>query len=510
MSNLTCDALERDIFKNAMHWNESTFVKPFVGVRIAEIQSTWSFGHWRFVPTKLNPADDLSRGLRPHEMNGRWINGPDFLRKPREEWPTVTKVVPPEDDVERKKPRPVCATVKVVPPIDVKRFSNWGKLTRVTAYVLRFVHNLNCGRKAIERKSGPLNPEEMERARLYTIKSVQRQLENWRQLKDLAPFSDDQGIIRVGGRLRHAPLTYDQKHPILLPASSHVSKLVMGDGHEKMSHPGSERTLCESRRRYWILKGRSLARETVKNCVICRILRQPPHTTLMGNLPVDRLKLFAPPYSTTGVDLFGPFLLKCGRNKSVKAWGAIFTCATVRAVHLEIVETLSTTSFLHALRRFVAHHGWPSTIISDNGTNFGGAEKELRKLVIEGRKQIEDFAVLHHVKWRFITPLSPHQGGFYESLIKQVKGSLRVAIGQQLLTWNEMSTAFAEVQSLVNSRPIGYSSNDPNDLQPLTPNHFLIGRASTAIPQGPFEAESFKVVDERLPYLLTSNNAEKG
>ncbi|XP_064645110.1 uncharacterized protein LOC135498656 [Lineus longissimus] len=177
----------------------------------------------------------------------------------------------------------------------------------------------------------------------------------------------------------------------------------------------------------------------------------------MGNLPAERLKLLSPPFTTIGVDLFGPFLLKYGCNKSIKAWGAIFTCGTVRAVHLEIVESLSTSSFLHVLRRFVAHHGWPTTIISDNGTNFISAEKELRKLIIEGRKQIEEFAILHKVNWKFITPLSPHQGGFYESLIKQVKSGLRSVVGQQVLSWNEMSTAFAEVASLVNTRAIGYS-----------------------------------------------------
>ncbi|XP_064637050.1 uncharacterized protein LOC135493570 [Lineus longissimus] len=260
----------------------------------------------------------------------------------------------------------------------------------------------------------------------------------------------------------------------------------MEDVHSRLMHPGSERTLCESRSKYWILKGRNLARETVRNCVICRKLRQPPHSTLMGDLPASRLRLFAPPFTTTGVDLFGPFMLRYGRNSKMEAWGAIFTCATARAIHLEIVESLSTQSFLQAVRRFASRRGWPKTLISDNGTNFIGAEKELRKLTKEGRKQLEEFAVLHDINWRFITPLSPHQGGFYESLIKQIKSALRVTVGDQTLTWNEMSTVFSEVECLVNSRPIGYGSDDANDFRPLTPNHLLIGRASTEIPQGPF------------------------
>jgi transposase InsO family protein len=150
----------------------------------------------------------------------------------------------------------------------------------------------------------------------------------------------------------------------------------------------------------------------------------------MADLPPDRLKLFSPPFTATGVDLFGPFHLKHGRNKIIKSWGAVFTCATVRAIHLEIVQDLSTEAFLHALRRFAARHGWPTTNISDNGTSFIGAESELIKLMKEGRKEIEDFAVTHKIKWRFNTPLSPHQGGMFESMVKQTKTALKVIVGQ--------------------------------------------------------------------------------
>ena len=168
----------------------------------------------------------------------------------------------------------------------------------------------------------------------------------------------------------------------------------MREVHAQVAHGGPERTLSESRRKFWITRGRNLAKSIIKDCTVCRKLCQPPHTTLMADLPPERLKLFSPPFSVTGVHLFGPFKLKVTRNRTKKAWGALFSCATVRGIHLEIVEDLSTSSFMHALRRFAAHHGWPSTIISDNGKSFVGTEKELRKLVEEGRKQIEEFAVL--------------------------------------------------------------------------------------------------------------------
>ena len=124
-----------------------------------------------------------------------------------------------------------------------------------------------------------------------------------------------------------------------------------------MLHAGRERTLCETPRKFWILRGRNLVKKVVKDYVTCRKLRQYPYSTQMADLPPERLKIFSPPFSVTGVVLFGLFWLKYGRNKKIKNWGAVFTCATVRAIHLEIVQDLSTEAFLHALRRFAAHHG---------------------------------------------------------------------------------------------------------------------------------------------------------
>ena len=475
--------------KIVLHWlrSESASLKAFVGVRVTEIQSTWDPSLWRFVPTEQNPADDLSRGIPADGINGRWKTGPEFLKRPPEEWPNDENPCI-EEDPERKRTRFLGLFADVPPVMDATRYSSWQRLARITAYVLRLVHNLKVATKSpTERRSGTLQPAEIESAERHWIKEAQRSLTNFKEhYADLTPFLQDD-IVRVGGRLRRSSLVYDQVHPILLPSSLHISALIMKSAHLRVFHAGCERTLAESRRRYWIVRGRGLAKKLVRDCATCRKLRKRPHTTLMADLPPERMKPFSPPFLVTGVDLFGRFNLKYGRNKSTKAWGALFTCATVRAIHLEIVENLSAEAFLQALRRFVSHHGWPDTFISDNGKCFVGAERELKKLLVEGRNQINDFAVLHKVRWIFTTPLSPHQGGIYESLIKQTKRALRVAIGNQVLSWNEMATVFAEVKSLINSRPLGYSSSDPNDPQPLTPNHLLLGRASPCVPQGPFE-----------------------
>ena len=194
----------------------------------------------------------------------------------------------------------------------------------------------------------------------------------------------------------------------------------------------------------------------------------------MADLPPNRLRMFSPPFPVTGVDLFGPFMLKYSRNKLIKTWRALFTCATVSAIHLVIVEDLSTSAFLQSLWWFVADHGWPNTIISDNGMSFVGEERELRKLV-EGWKKTEDFAVLHKVWWVFNTPLSPHQGGMFES--------------SEGCCW--LPSAVVVVECLTNSYPLSYPSsypsNDPKNLQPLMPNHFILSQASSAALRGPFK-----------------------
>lgn len=248
----------------------------------------------------------------------------------------------------------------------------------MTTYCLRCINNAR-----LQRVRGPLLPEEIESAEHYWVKLAQSKQEDWKDCyEDLAPYKKD-GIVRAGGRLTQSPLSYDENHPMLLPTEHVISKLVLKNGHNRVFHAGRERTLCEVRRKFWIVPGRNLVNKLIKDCVTCRRLRQYPDTTLMADLTPESLKLFLPPFTATGVDLFGPFHLKYGRNKKIKCWGAVFTCATVRAIHLEIVQDLSTEAFLHALRRFAAHHGWPTTIISDNGTSFVSAERELRKLMKE-------------------------------------------------------------------------------------------------------------------------------
>ena len=208
---------------------------------------------------------------------------------------------------------------------------------------------------------------------------------------------------------------------------------------------------------------------------------------VMAELPVCRLAPFTPPFYYTSCDYFGPYNVKVGRNKTTKYYGVIFTCLNTRAVHVELAVDSSTMEFIQVLRRFFSVRGQPSLMISDNGSQFIGAERLLKEL-IKGWdiEKLCEFSAEKGIKWQFTTPASPHQNGCAEALVKSCKMALKKAIGEQVLTPFELYTCLLEVANLVNQRPIGRIPNDPDDGSYLCPNDILLGRSSSRVPQGPF------------------------
>ena len=210
----------------------------------------------------------------------------------------------------------------------------------------------------------------------------------------------------------------------------------------------------------------------------------------MGNLPRVRLTQ-ARPFLNVGIDYCGPFYVKEKkfRNRTrVKIYVAIFVCLVVKAVHLEVVSDLTTDGFLAALKRFTARRGNPLNIHSDNGTNFVGANNELRELyALLNSKSHKECCIKslsdQGIKWHFIPPLSPHFGGIWESAVKCFKHHLTRVVTDQLFTFEQFNTFVIEVEAILNSRPLTPISSDPNDLLVLTPGHFLIGDALTSLPE---------------------------
>ncbi len=194
----------------------------------------------------------------------------------------------------------------------------------------------------------------------------------------------------------------------------------------------------------------------------------------MADLPLERVTPSGPPFTVIGCDCFGPFLCKVGRAE-VKRYGLLCTCFNIRAIHIEMLESMSTDAFLNAFRRFVARRGQPKKTFCDNGTNFVGARSGLDKSKQElDFRRIRQYGVESDMEWEFNPPHASHMGGVWERMIGVTRRVMAAVTKDARLTDDVLMTLFAEVENIVNSRPITKQSDDINDLTPLTPNHMLM------------------------------------
>lgn len=468
---------------------QSRCYKPFVSHRIGEIQSSSEPSEWFYCPTQLNVADDLTKGITTKELQGRWMNGPQFLQVPEDQWPSEQGTADmTEVNKERRKPTLAHAVTVKEPIIRCEEFSTWKRLLRVTAYVRRFIYN--CRKEVNKAKQlDPLSAQEIAKAEDYWVRSAQSSLHKRLERGDLStltPFVDENGIIKVGGRVDPALTSYDNQHATLLPYNHWIATLITRDAHQ-YGHAGIATMTAKVRKKFWIIKGNSISKRVKRQCTFCKKIQARVSNQFMADLPTCRQQPYTPPFLYTSCDYFGPIKVKVGRNKTTKHYGVIFTCLNTRAVHCELATDASSMELLQVLRRFFAHRGYPKLLLSDNGTQMVGADRELREM-IEGWDvtKLKEYCAERGMKWQFITPLAPHQNGCAESMIKSVRKALKKAIGDTVLTPFELYTCLLEAANIVNQRPIGRIPNDPNDGSYLCPNDILLGRCSSTIPQGPF------------------------
>lgn len=316
-------------------------------------------------------------------------------------------------------------------------------------------------------------------------------------LKEHAPVKRkpvlQDGILRVGGRLNKAAMPQEAKHPAILSKGSPIANLILQHTHQEVGHCGRNYMLAVLREKYWIPHANSAVRRIISKCIVCRRLNAKAGRQKMADLPEHRLLPGLlpdqPPFTNVGVDFFGPFEIRRGRSL-VKRYGVIFTCLTVRAVHIEIAHSLDTDSCINAIRRFICRRGQVKILRSDNGTNFVTAEKELRKSLENlDQTRIQNTMSEKGIKWIFSTLAASHQGGVWERQIRTVRKVLNSVLQQQTLDDEGLQTIMCEVEAIINSRPITHSSNDPNDVEALTPNHLLLMNTQPNIPPGVFDKD---------------------
>ena len=275
----------------------------------------------------------------------------EFLQLPEEFWPQETVEPVSEEAMERRQVKVVCEVRKVEQAIDPRTFSSWRNLIWAAARIQRLAKKISLRKYAQEGRNGPLTPEQLEKAEIFWIKEAQRDLHRRKErgeFKSLSPFQDDKGVIRVGGRVDEAIVSYDTKHPALLPSDHWISWLITRHTHQH-GHNGVAATIAKTRNKFWILKANKLSKTVQFKCVFCHEREHKSETQLVANLPALRLAPYTPPFYMTACDYFGPYNVKISRNKTAKHYGVLFTCLNTRAVHLEMAVDLSTMEFLQVL-----------------------------------------------------------------------------------------------------------------------------------------------------------------
>ncbi|XP_072392352.1 uncharacterized protein [Diabrotica undecimpunctata] len=523
---------------NIVYWTDSSTVlswlrdedprklPKYVAYRVAEIQQNSMISHWRYVPTKNNIADEATKWTkRPNLKNTRcWFKGPDFLYQLENSWP-------PDITLKKEKPEEILTSheLKFNSPrlIDFERFSQFNRILRATAYMFRFLRIVYAKLMKSEEPKGILTSEELLGARNILIKqtqceyfkneikqlktnnsgSLEKIVNTSNSLYKLSPYLDEDGLLRIRGRLDEArDVISETKRPIILPRGSRLTLLIIEDYHKRYHHRNHEIVVNEIRQKFYIPKLRQLVKKIRTNCQNCKVKFAKPKPPEMSPLPPCRLATFTAPFTHTGMDYFGPINVTVGR-RTEKRWGALFTCLTTRAVHLEVAYKLDVDSFILCLTNFINRRGRPRHIYCDRGTNFIAAERVLKEeLQKVDSKLIANSLISPELKFHFNAPLSPHMGGAWERLVKAVKISLYDSLPSRNPTDQLLYSCLIAAENIVNSRPLTYLPIESEESESLTPNHFLIGSSNGDKPIG-FLNEDVKVF--KFNYLYREQFANK-
>jgi len=345
-------------------YNQTRWFYVYVSNRVQRIRKSTKPEQWHYICTTQNPADHATRSVPAAELvNTTWLTGPPFLSLPEgvsnSEEESYNLITPDLDTEVRSH-----ATMLSVPSTDLgchrfERFSSWKSLVRAIAFLTHITQSQVGAVKAKhEDCSGwhqckrPHTAEELLKAETLIIRCVQREtyskefsclaagknISKDSPLRKLNPLVDEDGLLRIGGRLNRSALDTREKMPLVIPARSHTATLLVSHYHEKVKHQGRVFTEASVHTAgFWIIGARKCINSILHKCVICNKLRGRTTEQKMADLPSDRLST-EPPFTYVGLDVFGPWVITTRRTRggqaNSKRWAVLFTCMSTRAMHI--------------------------------------------------------------------------------------------------------------------------------------------------------------------------------
>ena len=436
---------------NVLQWitNRDLRLEKFISRRIEKILVLSKAESWRYCNTHSNPADVAScpDGVKKPESRKLWFEGPQFLMQSKEvaesESPSVSvnRVTCTREQSELCFPEksPLDELIDFAPSLYV--------LKKRVAYLSAFVEYKRCEFKKCAFVRPELNSRDLEKALKAIVGFVQRRyyygqalhllkddspeglaaaiercssrntgqpmhwLNELRSLNKFRPCVDSKGFLRIEGRSANSPeLSEDMKHPLFLPCKCSLTRLVVLQSHVENSHVGVQHTLVNTRKQFWIwiVNGNASVKRYLNQCGHCALHRAKPVRQLMTDLPSARTATRHKAFSVSGLDYFGHVSYVEGRSTN-KAWGLLFSCLSSRAVHVEIVTSLSLKEFLLAFSRFNGVRNGVEVIFSDNGSTFQAAAKVLPGLL--SSPELKNSLRQKAIRWEFIPPYAPAQEG---------------------------------------------------------------------------------------------------
>ena len=304
----------------------------------------------------------------------------------------------------------------------------------------------------------------------------------WKLVKD-----EETEILKCVGRIQGY-------NPIYLEDGLFAEKLIRHT-HEQLMHLGTASTMAAIREDWWIPRLQSLVKKQVRDCNTCKVFATKPLTGAVTT-PLPRFRTEpSRPFQHTGVDFAGPLVHRESKKEEGKAYIIIFTCAVIRAIHLEVTKSQTAEEFQRKLNSFITRKTRPQRMVSDNAAVFRSTASWIRKL--RKSEQLQDYLAAQEIHWQFNLLKSPWWGGMYEKIIKEIKKTLYKTLGKTHLTFQQLEAVVMDIERHLNNRPLTYVGGDGED-RVLTPNMVMWGQDSHILEDIEVEDANLMKFDRRL------------